>query len=108
MTTHVVCRDCPFEALVDDADADETVETHEEETGHNVDDGRIDGGAKLVTDGGESIPREQYEHIADARDALRKVDGRELPNEVAQFVETAYSKFDWWHDLVEESEGGDA
>jgi len=103
VTTHIVCRDCEFEALEDDPDeVDRIIDTHKDETGHDVDDDRVDDGAKLVTDGGQAlIPAEQYEHIADARDALRKVDGQEIPDDVAEFVEDAYGKFDWWHDRVE-------
>jgi len=52
MTTHIVCRDCRFEAITGDRFADETVETHEAETDHEVVAECVDGGARLVTEGG--------------------------------------------------------
>jgi len=53
VTIHIVCRDCEFEALEDDpGKVAWIIATHEDETGHDVDDDRVDGSAKLVTDGG--------------------------------------------------------
>lgn len=52
MTSHVVCKGCTFEAVTGDRFAEETVETHEEETGHEVVSERVDGTTRLVTDGG--------------------------------------------------------
>ena len=58
MTTHIVCRDCEFEALVDDTDeAVEMVDTHESSTGHDVDDKYVGDGGKIVTDGGQPLLR---------------------------------------------------
>ncbi len=56
MTTHISCRECEFEALTDDTDeAVRMVDTHESTTGHRVEDECVDDGAKLVTDGGETV-----------------------------------------------------
>ncbi len=69
MPTHICCRDCRFEAVVFEMDADRTIETHEEDEGHNVDSERFDGSKRLVTDGG--------------RDTLRLTeDGIEIPEDV--------------------------
>ncbi|WP_373189952.1 hypothetical protein [Halolamina sp.] len=54
MTTHVCCRDCTFEDLVDDEDVGDVVWTHAQEAGHTVARGSVGGGSsELVTDGGE-------------------------------------------------------
>jgi len=56
VTTHISCRECEFEALTDDTDeAVRMVDTHESTTGHRVEDECVDDGAKLVTDGGETV-----------------------------------------------------
>jgi len=70
VTHHIVCRDCEFEALVDDsAEAGERAWYHAEETGHRVASDRIDGSARMETDGG--------------RDTLRLTDeGIEIPDDV--------------------------
>jgi hypothetical protein len=48
VTIHIVCRDCPFEALEDDPDeVDRIIDTHEDETGHDVDDGPVDDSVEL-------------------------------------------------------------
>ncbi len=55
MTTHIVCRECEFEALVKGAfRAEEQIETHENATGHRVEHEFIGVNAtgRLVTDGG--------------------------------------------------------
>jgi len=50
MTHHVCCRDCRFEALEDsDDEADHLVETHQEQTDHEVACEPVDGMAKIVT-----------------------------------------------------------
>lgn len=66
MTTHIVCRDCAFEALVEGAfRAEEQVETHEDETGHRVDHDFIGHNetGRLVTDGGREKRRVQIGQI---------------------------------------------
>jgi len=70
MTFHICCRDCRFEGLEGDGDeADRIRETHESDTGHNVVSDRVDGSARMVTDGG--------------RDTLRLTDdGIEIPEDV--------------------------
>ena len=53
MTHHICCRECDFEALVEDDDeAGDKAWTHAEATGHRVASDSIDGGAEMVTDGG--------------------------------------------------------
>ncbi len=70
MTFHICCRDCRFEGLEgDEEEADRIRETHESDTGHNVVSDRVDGSARMVTDGG--------------RDTLRLTDdGIEIPEDV--------------------------
>jgi len=54
MTHHICCRECEFEALVDDSDeAGDRAWTHAQETGHRVASDSIEGDAEMVTDGGE-------------------------------------------------------
>jgi hypothetical protein len=62
VTTHIVCRDCPFEALEDDPDeADRIINTHEDETGHDVDDGPVEDGVELGGDSEYVDPLEAVE-----------------------------------------------
>jgi len=56
MTHHICCRECDFEALVDDNDeAGDKAWTNAEATGHRVASDSIDGGAEMVTDGGLEV-----------------------------------------------------
>jgi len=57
MTTHIVCRDCRFEAVVFVMDAERTVETHERDTGHEVESEEFDESERLVSDGGRPTLR---------------------------------------------------
>jgi len=70
MTTHIVCRDCRFEAVVFVMDAERTVETHEENTGHTVESESVDRGTRVVTDGGQEPRDDDFEAYEEKLDEL--------------------------------------
>lgn len=48
------------------------------------------------------IPQEQYEHIRKAMRHLGRVDDRDVPNDVARFLDDVYGELDSLYARVEE------
>jgi len=61
MPTHICCRDCRFEAVVFEMDAERTIETHEEDEGHTVDSESFEGSKRLSTDEAKEIDQGKLE-----------------------------------------------
>lgn len=49
----------------------------------------------------EQIPQEQYEHMHRAMRHLGRVDDRELPDDVAMFIEDVYGQLDSFYSRVD-------
>lgn len=52
----------------------------------------------------QTIPEEQYEHISSAMYHLGRIDDRELPSDVARYIEQTYVNFDDLYLRVDDDE----